>query len=198
LEIAEIAIDWPINPPISNPITRLPDYPIPDVACTYRDLTTLEEFAEVVELERQIWGPGYVEVVPVPILAVSVHRGGILIGAFDGDRMIGFVYSLPSIKDKKPTQWSHMAGVLSEYRSAGLGRDAQGAAARADNGDGARPHRVDLRSAAGDERPPQLRQARRRRRGVRREHLRHVEQPAAPGQPDRSDSWRNGGFASRT
>ena len=89
---------------------------------TYRDLTTLEEFAEVVELERQIWGPGYVEVVPVPILAVSVHRGGILIGAFDGDRMIGFVYSLPSIKDKKPTQWSHMAGVLSDYRSAGLGR----------------------------------------------------------------------------
>ena len=89
---------------------------------TYRDLTTLEEFAEVVELERQIWGPGYVEVVPVPILAVSVHRGGILIGAFDGDRMIGFVYSLPSIKDKKPTQWSHMAGVLADYRSAGLGR----------------------------------------------------------------------------
>ena len=56
---------------------------------------------EVVELERQIWGPGYDEVVPVPILAVSVHRGGILIGAFDGDRMIGFVYSLPGIKDGK-------------------------------------------------------------------------------------------------
>ena len=26
--------------------------------------------------------------------------------------MIGFVYSLPGIKDGKPTQWSHMAGVL--------------------------------------------------------------------------------------
>jgi len=89
---------------------------------TYRDLTTLEEFANVVELERQIWGPGYDEVVPVPILAVSVHRGGILVGAFDGDRMIGFVYSLPAIKDGKATQWSHMAGVVAEYRSAGLGR----------------------------------------------------------------------------
>jgi predicted GNAT superfamily acetyltransferase len=88
----------------------------------YRDLTTLEEFAQVVELERDIWGPGYVEVVPVPILAVSVHRGGILIGAYDGDRMIGFVYSLPGIKDGKATQWSHMAGVVDGYRSAGLGR----------------------------------------------------------------------------
>jgi predicted GNAT superfamily acetyltransferase len=88
---------------------------------TFRDLTALEDFAQVVELERQIWGPGYDEVVPVPILAVSVHRGGILIGAFDGDRMIGFVYSLPAIKGGKATQWSHMAGVVAEYRSAGLG-----------------------------------------------------------------------------
>ncbi len=88
---------------------------------TYRDLTTLEDFAVVVDLEREIWGPGYDDVVPVPILAVSVHSGGILIGAFDGDRMIGFVYSLPGIKDGKPTQWSHMAGVVTAYQSRGLG-----------------------------------------------------------------------------
>ena len=89
---------------------------------TFRDLHTLDEFAQVVELERQIWGPGYDEVVPVPILAVSVHRGGILIGAFEDDRMVAFVYSLPGIKDGKPTQWSHMAGVVAEHRNAGLGR----------------------------------------------------------------------------
>jgi predicted GNAT superfamily acetyltransferase len=104
---------------------------------TFRDLTTLEEFARVVELERNIWGPVYDDVVPVPILAVSVHTGGILIGAFDDERerthaaprtshpapsaMIGFVYSLPGIKDGKPTQWSHMAGVLPAYQSAGIG-----------------------------------------------------------------------------
>ena len=90
---------------------------------TYRDLHTIPEFATVVELERQIWGPGYDEVVPTPILAVSVHRGGILIGAFEGERMIGFVYSLPGIKDGKPTQWSHMAGVVADYRSSGIGRE---------------------------------------------------------------------------
>src|SRR6201991_4815025 len=87
----------------------------------YRDLTTLEDFAGVVQLEREIWGPAYDDVVPVPILAVSVHSGGILIGAFDDDRMIGFVYSLPGIKDGKATQWSHMAGILPEYQSRGLG-----------------------------------------------------------------------------
>jgi predicted GNAT superfamily acetyltransferase len=88
---------------------------------TYRDLTTLEEFAAVVELERQIWGPGYDEVVPVPILAVTVKRGGILIGAFAGDRMAGFVYSLAGIKAGAPTQWSHMLGVVDEHRNDGVG-----------------------------------------------------------------------------
>ena len=89
---------------------------------SYRDLTTLEDFAGVVALEQEIWGPGYDEVVPVPILAVTVMRGGILIGAFDGGRMIGFVYSIAGIKHGKATQWSHMAGVLEAYRSAGVGQ----------------------------------------------------------------------------
>ena len=90
-------------------------------AVTYRDLTTLEEYGAVVDLERHIWGPGYDEVVPVPILAVTVKRGGILIGAFADDRLIGFVYSLPGIKHGKPTQWSHMLGVVDAFRSAGVG-----------------------------------------------------------------------------
>jgi chorismate synthase len=90
-------------------------------AISYRDLTTLEDFAAIVDLEREIWGPGYDEVVPVPILAVTVMRGGILIGAFDDGRMIGFVYSLPGIKHGRPMQWSHMAGVLEAYRGDGVG-----------------------------------------------------------------------------
>jgi len=89
---------------------------------TYRDLRTLQDYAQVVELERIVWGPGYEEVVPIPILAPTVLRGAILIGAFDGDRMIGFVYSLPGIKHGKPTQWSHMLGVLPEVRNDGVGR----------------------------------------------------------------------------
>jgi len=88
---------------------------------TYRDLRTLDEYAAVVDLERVIWGPGYVDVVPVPILAVTVLRGGILVGAFDGDRMVGFVYSVAGLKHGRPMHWSHMLGVVDEYRSAGVG-----------------------------------------------------------------------------
>jgi predicted GNAT superfamily acetyltransferase len=59
-------------------------------------------------------------VVPSSILTISVHRGGILIGAFADERMIGFVYSLPGIKHGKPTQWSHMLGVVDQFRRSGV------------------------------------------------------------------------------
>src|SRR5262249_18317959 len=112
---------------------------------TFRDLKTLDDFAQVVEMERVIWGPGYDDVVPTSILAVPVHVGGMLIGAFDErrtvdderrtshdqrrttndarrDRMVGFVYSVPGINHGKPMQWSHMLGVLDEFRNDGIGQ----------------------------------------------------------------------------
>ncbi len=90
----------------------------------YQDLTSLEEFRSVVELEKQVWEYTDAEdVVPVPILAVNVQRGGILIGAFDeGREMVGFVYSLPGVRRGQLTQWSHMLGVIKHQRSAGIGK----------------------------------------------------------------------------
>jgi predicted GNAT superfamily acetyltransferase len=88
-----------------------------------RPLTTLDECREVTALERTVWGYTDAEdVVPPPVLIVSIKRGGILLGAFDdGGVMRGFVYSMPAIKDGRPTQWSHMLGVSPAMRAAGLG-----------------------------------------------------------------------------
>jgi chorismate synthase len=88
---------------------------------SYRDLTTLDEFAAVVDLERRIWGPGYEDVVPVPILAVTAMRGAILVGAFEGASMVGFVYSIPGLKHGRAMHWSHMLGVIDPFRRSGVG-----------------------------------------------------------------------------
>jgi predicted GNAT superfamily acetyltransferase len=90
---------------------------------TIRPLTTLDECRQVVDLEKRVWGYTDAEdVVPTPVLIVTIKRGGILLGAFDrSGRMIGFVYSLPALKDGRASQWSHMLGVLPESREAGLG-----------------------------------------------------------------------------
>jgi len=87
------------------------------------DLTTTDEFKQVAALEKAVWAYADAEdVVPVPIMVVSVKCGGILIGAFDeADRMVGFVYSLPGLREGRPMQWSHMLGVVESHRNAGLG-----------------------------------------------------------------------------
>lgn len=88
-----------------------------------RPLTTLEECRHVAAMERTVWGYSDAEdVVPPPVLIVSIKRGGILLGAFDdGGTMLGFVYSMAAIKDGRPSQWSHMLGVMPEMRAAGVG-----------------------------------------------------------------------------
>jgi predicted GNAT superfamily acetyltransferase len=87
-----------------------------------RSLTTLEECRRIAELERVVWGYADAEdVVPPPLLIVSLKRGGILLGAFDdAGTMVGFVYSIPALKDGQVRQWSHMLGVLPEAREAGI------------------------------------------------------------------------------
>jgi predicted GNAT superfamily acetyltransferase len=88
-----------------------------------RPLTTLDDCRRVVELEKTVWEYSDSEdVVPAPILIVSVKRGGILLGAFDdAGEMKGFVYSLAALKDGRPSQWSHMLGVTDDARGSGLG-----------------------------------------------------------------------------
>lgn len=89
-----------------------------------RPLTTLEDCRRVVALEKQVWGYTDAEdVVPAPVLIVSIKRGGVLLGSFDdAGEMTGFVYSIPGWKHGRPMQWSHMLGVVADARSAGLGR----------------------------------------------------------------------------
>ena len=87
-----------------------------------RNLSTYEEFKQVLDLERQVWGfSDPYDMVPPVVFTITVKRGAILLGAFDErDRMIGFSYSLVGMKAGKVLQWSHMTGVLPEYRG-GLG-----------------------------------------------------------------------------
>lgn len=86
-----------------------------------RDLVTLADYEAVVGLERQVWGFTTADLIPIPLLAVGAIRGAILVGAFDGDRLVGFVYSFPAIHRERLSHWSHMLGVMDQYRGTGLG-----------------------------------------------------------------------------
>jgi predicted GNAT superfamily acetyltransferase len=88
-----------------------------------RALSTSAEFAEAVDLQKRIWNFADIELLPVRLFVVANKVGGHSFGAFDGDRMVGFLLAIPGIKrGAEGYLHSHMLGVLPEYRDRGLGR----------------------------------------------------------------------------
>jgi predicted GNAT superfamily acetyltransferase len=88
-----------------------------------RQLTHLEEFGDIFEMQKTIWSYADSELIPMRFLAVVAKVGGHVFGAYDGARMVGFCFAIPGIKpDGLPYLHSHMLGVLPEYRNAKIGR----------------------------------------------------------------------------
>jgi predicted GNAT superfamily acetyltransferase len=81
-----------------------------------------EELSACVQLQMDVWGYGDRDVVPRRVFIVSQRIGGQVIGAFDGDRLVGFAMALPGISPLGPYLHSHMLAVEPEYRNQGVGR----------------------------------------------------------------------------
>lgn len=94
--------------------------PTPANAVEIRHCDTLAEFHQCVEIERTIWGEQII--VPAAIFVVAQHTGGQILGAFDGDTLVGFTVALVGNHDGKPFLHSHMTGVLRAYQNQGVGR----------------------------------------------------------------------------
>jgi len=89
---------------------------------TIRDLSTLADYAECVELQEETWGRGFSERVPGAILRVSQKIGGVTAGAFDANgRMIGFVFGMTGLRGGKPAHWSDMLAVREDARGRHIG-----------------------------------------------------------------------------
>jgi len=87
-----------------------------------RKCTTLPEFHRCVELQKLIWGESDLETEPYVTFVVAHHTGGQVLGAFEGDTMIGFTMALAGVRHRTPYLHSHMTGVLPEYRDRKVGR----------------------------------------------------------------------------
>ena len=84
--------------------------------------STLEDFTDCVNLQREVWGFSDLDLVPLRVFSVASKIGGQVIGAWDGDTMVGFAFSLPGTHRRYPYLHSHMLGVKESYRNTGLGR----------------------------------------------------------------------------
>lgn len=92
---------------------------------TIRLLETPEEITQTEDLQRLVWPGSETEIVPAHLLITAVHNGGLVLGAFDGEQLVGFVFGFPGIEmvpdGPRLKHCSHMLGIHPAYRDAGLG-----------------------------------------------------------------------------
>ncbi len=86
-----------------------------------RECATLDDLAECVQLQRDVFALPEVELSPVRHFVVTKNAGGFTLGAYEGDRLAGFVLSVPAVMRGERAFYSHMTGVRPEYQSHGIG-----------------------------------------------------------------------------
>jgi predicted GNAT superfamily acetyltransferase len=62
-----------------------------------KPLDSFEDFEKLLDIQRVVWNHGDLDVTPVHQFAASSRMGAILIGAFVGRELAGFVYSFPAV-----------------------------------------------------------------------------------------------------
>ena len=83
-----------------------------------RDLASLAEMKAAEDFQRSVWGKDDPADNADLIMAIQ-HEGGLAAGAFDGDRMLAFLFAFPT---SDPTaQHSHRLGVHPDAQGQGLG-----------------------------------------------------------------------------
>ncbi len=86
-----------------------------------RDLTQYDEFLQVRDVQQQVWGFTQGEGLYPPMLKTAAESGGTVIGAFDGVKLIGFLFGFLGLHtDRRIKLCSQTMGILPEYRNKGV------------------------------------------------------------------------------
>ncbi len=92
---------------------------------TIKILETAAEMEAVEELQRQVWPGSETDVIPVHLLVTLAHNGGLVLGAYEGETIVGLLVGFVGLYEvpdgPRPKHCSHELGVLPEARDAGIG-----------------------------------------------------------------------------
>jgi predicted GNAT superfamily acetyltransferase len=86
-----------------------------------RRLDSADEMHDAVTLFSQVWGAA-TPLVGVELLQAIAHSGGYVVGAFDGDRLIGASFGFLGRHAGAESLHSHVTGILPGVQLGGVGR----------------------------------------------------------------------------
>lgn len=90
-----------------------------------RLLETPEDLKLIEDLQREVWQGSETDVVPMHMLITAVHNGGLVLGAYDNEKIIGFIFGFAGLEKTadgpRAKHCSHMMGIHPNYRDSGIG-----------------------------------------------------------------------------
>jgi len=85
-------------------------------------LTELEQFDRCVELQNTVWSYDLSGMMTQKVFLLASQIGGQVLGAFEGDTLVGYAMGLPGMRNGHAYLHSHHLAVLPEWRNYGVGR----------------------------------------------------------------------------
>jgi predicted GNAT superfamily acetyltransferase len=86
-----------------------------------RVLHTIPELEALIDLELVVWGLDPRDAVPSTLMHVIALRGGLALGAYEDETMIGLLLALPVKEGHEWILWSHMTGTHPDHQGKGIG-----------------------------------------------------------------------------
>jgi predicted GNAT superfamily acetyltransferase len=91
-------------------------------AVAIRRCVEVRDLRACVALQKEVWQFEDADLVPLRMFVVALKIGGQVIGAFQGNDLLGFAFSLPGTRSGHSYLHSHMLAVREQHRNTGLGR----------------------------------------------------------------------------
>jgi predicted GNAT superfamily acetyltransferase len=86
-----------------------------------RPIESVAEMRAVEDLQQEVWGVSEREIVSFMMFIPTLAVGGALLGAFDGDALVGFSYGFIGHENERVILHSDMLAVREAYRNQRLG-----------------------------------------------------------------------------
>jgi len=93
----------------------------PKPPLTIRDLTSIADLTQAIEVEKEVWGSDDLDLMSLTFAIAASEAGNLWIGAFDGPKLAGYAFAFHALEEGKPSLHSHMLAVREQYREYDLG-----------------------------------------------------------------------------
>jgi predicted GNAT superfamily acetyltransferase len=85
-----------------------------------RPLTEPAELQQCVDLQRQVFGASEVDLFPIRSYVVLNSIGGLILGAVEEGRVLGYLSTMPAIRDGIPYWYSQVMAVSTDHWNSGM------------------------------------------------------------------------------